>query len=266
MKYVKLFEQFKLDESIEKNGLDYFTNKHLNTICSIKMGSEYKDESPKILYRFFTYNAGWPVYGFPNSYLKKLGNKFSDIIKEAKTYLKNGTFPEQLVTMLATWEGENTSSRGTRVEDNIKNMYSRIATDFKPENKEHPDLVLNITKLIEILTSWNSTKLLSRINLAASLLDETSYSAYAGSDFETAFPYALKAVRKNKIAITPVSDIKFSKDSKVTDQSSKSGSGRGDDYIQIDRTSRSNNLSITVDGGQEYFVHSYDTESAYGHY
>lgn len=268
MKHIKLFEDF-LNENIEsEKTLDYFTIKYLNGITKLKTGDTYSDDKPQSLYNFFTYNAGHPTYGFPKSYLIEFGTKISTIIKEAKEYLKNGKFPESLVECLSNWEGENTTKSYVNeadVKENIKNHIDRISKDFKPENKDNTFIIEKVNSLIDILKSWNNPKLLSRINIAANLLKVTSYSAYMGSDFEKTYPHVLKAIKKNKIKITPTSEIIFDKESKITDQSKSSGSGRGDDFIQIDRSSSSNNLNIKVDG-EEYFVLSYNTESAYGHY
>ena len=247
MKYVKLFEGF-LNEN-ENHGLDYFTEKRLKTIINLKSGKEYSDEKPEALFRFFTFFAGWPTYGFHYTYLEKMKNNISAIIKEIKEYLKTGKYPELLVDMLSNWEAENIMSRGTSIEDNIKNVAKRISPDFKKiENKDNPYVIEHLNKLISILESWNTPKLLGRLNAAIALKEASLF-----------------VIKKDKIAIAPNSKIKFSKDSKITKQDSSPGSGRGDDFVRIDRTGSSNNLSITVDG-KEYYVLAYDTESAYGRY
>lgn len=270
MKHIKLFENFQINE-MEKSGLEYKTDRTLNSIISsLKKGTEYKDDnldSHKDLFSFFTYRAGFPAYAFNHSYLadKNLPELFKAIIKESKDYLKSGIFPEKLVDMLSNWTVDDNMHRESK-ETIFKNRLNTITSDFKQENKGNELIVSSLTKLIEILSSWlTPPSKLCRLKLAACLLDATTYSAYSGSDFVQAYRSTLIAIKKNKIVLTPTSEIKFDKDSEITNNSSTPGNGSGADFVQIDRTSRSNNLSITVDG-KEFFVSSYNTQSAYGRY
>lgn len=263
-RYVNDFDLW-LNEAEDKQGLSDLTRNLWHINHAIKDGAAYKDDSPKALFDFFTCDGGHPIYGFPNSYLKAPGNLFSQIIKDAKSYLASGKTPTALITMLEKYIHERYAGYNRGEVD--KKAFADRATDalqrdFTPENKDNKFFAEEIPRLIEKLSSWNSATKLGRINIAASLLDATTYSSYAGSDFKEAYEMSMRAIKKLKLKVDQNAKIEFDKDAKSTKSEEYRNTG---EFVSVTSNSYSNDLVMRIDG-HEYPIGSYNTTSAYGRY
>jgi hypothetical protein len=265
MRHIKLFENFtKLDEgSMQKDGLEFAASHGLTQTKNFKHARDYKDgDKHEPLFSLFHYQSDWPVAGLRASYFGDAvpAEKFKEVAKAAASYLKTGIAPEPLLHFVAYLYKD--AAPGGRSQGDLEAGLERIRPEFNKENKDLPVMQERLKNLIDVLKSWSTGTPASRLNLAVAVSKKTSYSSYAGSDFEKVYRMILESLRKNRVRIQPDSKIEVDVNNTHVDSKTISNSIG---YTQVDINRWESAVTYTVDG-KEYVAGSFENQSGYGRY